>query len=96
MYILSGFLPVEAQIHKKALVFFNNICHQSETSIEKRLAIRQTTVKSMKSKSWFIDIKKLLLKYDLGDIEECLKSPLPKLKWKKKLINLYTNIGLRL
>ena len=85
VYILSGFLPVEAQIHKKALVFFNNICHQSETSIEKRLAIRQTTVKSMKSKSWFIDIKKLLLKYDLGDIEECLKSPLPKLKWKTKV-----------
>ena len=40
VYILSGFLPVEAQINKNALIFFNNVCHQSETSIEKRLAIR--------------------------------------------------------
>ena len=70
---------------KKALVFFNNVCHQSETSIVKRLAIRQITVKSMKSKSWFIDIKKLFWKYELGDIEEYLKSPLPKLKWKTKV-----------
>ena len=76
---------MKAQIDKKAIVFFNNVCHQSETSIEKRLTIRQTTVKSMKSKSWFIDIKKLLWKYELGDIEECLKSPLPKLKWKTRV-----------
>ena len=84
VYILSGFLPGEAQIHKKALIFFKNVCHQSETSTEKRLAIRQTTVKSMKSRSWFIDIKKLLWKYELGEVEECLRSPLPKLKWKAK------------
>ena len=83
LYILSGFLPVEA--HKKALIFFNNVCHQSERSIEKRLAIRQTTVKSMKSKSWFIDIKKLLWKYEIGDTEECLSLPLTKLKWKCKV-----------
>ena len=39
----------------------------------------------MKSKSWFIDIKKLLWKYELGDVEDCLSSPLPKLKWKSKV-----------
>jgi len=38
IYLLTGFLPVEAQIHKKALQLFNNITNQSEESIEKRLA----------------------------------------------------------
>ena len=27
VYILTGILPIEAQIHLKALVFFNNVCH---------------------------------------------------------------------
>ena len=85
VYMLSGFIPIEAQIHKKALVFFNNVCLQPDSAIEKRLAIRQSTVKNLKSNSWFMDIKKLLWKYDLGDIEECLNSPLPKLKWKNKV-----------
>jgi hypothetical protein len=28
-------LPIEAQIHIKALTFFNNVCHQGETNTEK-------------------------------------------------------------
>jgi len=37
IYILTGILPIEAQIHLKALiVFFNNVCHQDESSIEKK------------------------------------------------------------
>ena len=28
VYILTGILPIEAQIHIKALTFFNNVCHQ--------------------------------------------------------------------
>ena len=54
VYILTGILPIEAQIHKKTLIFFNNVCRQSDDSIEKRLAIRQT----LKSKA---DHKKLLV-----------------------------------
>ena len=30
VYILTGILPIEAQIHIKALTFFNNVCHQGE------------------------------------------------------------------
>jgi hypothetical protein len=33
IYILTGILPIEAQIHLKALVFFNNVCHQDESDI---------------------------------------------------------------
>jgi hypothetical protein len=35
VYLLSGTLPVEAQLHIQALNFFNNICNQEEKSIEK-------------------------------------------------------------
>ena len=45
VYILSGFLPIKEQLHIKVLNFFNNnICYQNDSSIEKRLAYRQTTV----------------------------------------------------
>jgi hypothetical protein len=30
VYILTGILPIEAQIHIKALTFFNNVCHRGE------------------------------------------------------------------
>ena len=58
VYLLTGFLPIELQLHKKALVFFNNICSQNEESIEKQLARRQLAVKSNNSNSWFVVIKK--------------------------------------
>jgi hypothetical protein len=45
VYILTGILPIETQIHIKALTFFNNVCHQGEKNTEKKLARRQLTVK---------------------------------------------------
>ena len=56
VYILSGLLPVEAQIHIRALGLFNNICNQAENSVEMTLARRQLIVKSNESNSWFIEI----------------------------------------
>ena len=76
--ILTGLLPIEGQIHIKTLNFFNNICLLPETTIEKRLARRQVAVKTSKSASWFIDVKKLLWTYDLQDIETLLDSPVPR------------------
>ena len=78
---ISGQLPIEAQIHKRKLTFFNNVCHQSDNSIEKQLAVRQSTVKNMKSNSWFIEVKKILWKYDLGNIDELIINPIPKSQW---------------
>ena len=68
------------------------MCRQSDDSIEKRLAIRQTTVKTIKSNSWFVSVKKLLWKYELGEIEDLLSDPPTKLKWKllvSKTLNCY-------
>ena len=63
VYILSGLLPIEAQIDKKILTLFNNICRQEDSSVEKQIAWRQITVKTLKSNSWFITVKIILLKY---------------------------------
>ena len=85
-------MPVEAQIHIKALQLFNNITNQSEESIEKWLARRQLAVKLNPSASWFIEIKKLLLQYELQDPIFMLDNPITKNEWKSILnrkINVY-------
>lgn len=82
VYILSGFLPIEAQIHKKVLIMFNNVCRQNPDSVEKLLAARQISIKTMKSNSWFIEVKKILWKYQLNDISEYLEIPISKRRWK--------------
>ncbi|KAK3088432.1 hypothetical protein FSP39_019152 [Pinctada imbricata] len=89
-FILSGCIPVEAIIHKRALTFYCNICRLPESAIEKQLAHRQCSIKSLKSHSWFIAIKKLLIKYDLPDINDVLKQPPTKYTW-NKLVNRKVN-----
>ena len=37
VYILTGILPIAAQIHIEAPTFFNNICHQGEKTLRKSL-----------------------------------------------------------
>jgi hypothetical protein len=38
-------LPIEAQLHIRALDLFNNICNQLESSVKKSLARRQLLIK---------------------------------------------------
>ena len=82
IYILSGLLPIEAEIHIKVLTFFGNIARSEHTSIEWRLAERQLQVKSYDSNSWFMDIRKICIKYDIMDPYTYLENPLPKSQWK--------------
>ena len=42
VYILTRILPIEAQIHIKALTFFNNVCHQGEEKHREK-ACKKTT-----------------------------------------------------
>jgi hypothetical protein len=58
VYILTGILPIEAQMHIRALGLFNNICHQADDSFEKVLARRQLIVKPDSSASWFVGINR--------------------------------------
>ena len=92
VYIVSGFLPVEAQIDKKILSLFNNVTLQEDTAVEKQLARRQMTMKHDKSNSWFIHVKKTLLKYELCEIQNYIDQPIKKTVWKKtvgKAVNKY-------
>ena len=52
IYVLSGQLPMEAEIHKRRLSLYGNIVRND--SIERELAYRQLAVKESTSKSWFV------------------------------------------
>ena len=45
VYIISGTIPVEATIHKRALILFANISCLTSLSIEKRIVHRQLNIK---------------------------------------------------
>ena len=48
LYILSGTIPIEGYIHKRALSLYGNICKLAQTSVEWRLSERQLSVKTDK------------------------------------------------
>lgn len=83
VYLLSGVLPAEAVIHKRILTLFGNITRLAESAVEYRLAKRQLEIKTFKSHSWFINVKKILIKYNLPCAEEILDNPPRKLQWKR-------------
>jgi len=70
-------------IQYKALIFYNNICNLNDNSLEKEIARRQLSIKNNNSKSWFVEIKKLLLKYDLEDPIILLENTIKKEEWKR-------------
>ena len=63
----------------------NNVSRQEDSSVEKRLAVRQLTVKNDNSNSWFIKAKHIMWKYDLGNALETINHPLPANEWKRKV-----------
>ncbi|CAG2193653.1 unnamed protein product [Mytilus edulis] len=83
VYLISGLLPIEAEIHIKILKIFGNIKRANENSCEWRLAERQLQTKSMDSNSRFIDMKKICIKYNLENPLSLLYNELSKGKWKK-------------
>ena len=86
LFILTGAL------HKRALTLFGNICRLDESEIEKQLARRQLAVKGLEGNSWYIEIRKLLIKYGLPDCWELIENPPTKHRWKaqvNKLVNEY-------
>ena len=90
VYILSGAIPIEAVIHKRALVLFGSICRLGEDSVEKRVARRQLCVKSFESNSWFTAVRKMFLRYDLPDCWNVVDTPPSKLQW-KSLVHKHVN-----
>ena len=71
-YILSGLIPVEGQLHIKALTFMYSIFLLPKESTENMIAHRQLYVKDYKSSNWLIEMKKIIWKYNLPDIYNLL------------------------
>ena len=90
VYIISGTVPVEATIHKRALTLFGNISRLTSSSIEKRIAHRQLNIKGQKSNSWFVALRELCFKYDLPQPLDILNDPPGKEKW-KRIVNKQVN-----
>ena len=72
----------------KALTFLNSIFLLPEESTEKRIPRRQLSIKDVDSASWFIEMKKILIKYDLPDIIQLLENP-PKKEKRKTLVYMH-------
>ncbi|CAG2192046.1 unnamed protein product [Mytilus edulis] len=91
IYIISGLLPAEAIIHKKALILFGSICRADCNATEWKIAERQLGLKTFKSNSWFIVLKTIFLKYGIQDPYTSLfDQTITKLKW-KHMINQKVN-----
>jgi hypothetical protein len=82
IYIISGLIPAEAEIHKRAIILYGCIFRSGKTSTEWKIAERQLSIKSSKSKSWFIDITRQFMKYGIGDPYDFLDTVLIKYHWK--------------
>ena len=90
VYIISGIVPVEATIHKRALTLFGNISRLTSSSIEKRIAHRQMNIKGQKSNSWFVALRELSFMCNLPQPLDILKDPPGKEKW-KGIVNKQVN-----
>ena len=77
---------------------YGSICRLEENSVEKQLARRQLSIKGFSSNSWYIAIRKLLIKYDLPQIWELLDNPPIKVRWKatvNKCVDRYWSATIR-
>ena len=60
VYILSGQLPLVADLHKRVLGTLGSVLRSSSIIIERELAERQILLKDKKSKSWFVYVSPFL------------------------------------
>ena len=91
VYMISGLLPLETEIHTKVFTMFGNITRAHKNSTEWKLAERQLHIKSLDSNSWFMEIKKLCIKYDLEDPIHYVQNHLSKTKWKSLITSAIYN-----
>ena len=91
VYLLIGCLPIEAEIDLQKLSLFGCLTRSNNNTLID-VTIRQLAVKSYSSKSWFVDVSKLLLKYNLPPAAKLLSYPLTKYQFKsltKKAVHQY-------
>ena len=83
LYLLTGELPLIAQMHIRILTFFHRLIMRN--NIEKEIIIRQLAMKCMNDRSWVIVVRKLLYQYNLSSAFDILENPPSKESWKAKV-----------
>ena len=83
LYIISGLLPIDAQLDIKYLSFlFSMISHDGRL---KDLILRQYIMKKAKSNSWITNIKFILQKYALPSVVDLISNCPTKIEWKRSV-----------
>ena len=81
IYLLIGVLLIEAEIHLKKFALLGSIIRSgNETMLN--LCKRQLSVKKYTSSSWFFEIEKLLVMYNLPCVKSLIESAYSKIKFK--------------
>ena len=81
VYILSGQLPLVADLHKRVLGTLGSVLRSN--SIERELAERQILLNDKKSKSWFVYVGPILSQYNLPSTIDLLNTEISKEAWKQ-------------
>ena len=81
VHILSGQLPLVADLHKRVLGTLGSVLRGN--SIERELAERQILLKDKKSKSWFVYVGPILSQYTLPSTIDLLNTDISKEAWKQ-------------
>ena len=90
IYLLLGTLPLEAFLELSQLSLIGAVARLEWSSPLKQTAIRQLSVKTSSSHSWFYKVAAVGSKYGL-DIYNLITHPWPKLAWKKHTRLLVTD-----
>ena len=86
LYLLTGQVPLSAQLHIKTLTFFVRLLHR-DGSVEKELIHRQLAMKSLDENSWLSTVRKLLWSYNLPSAFEVARNPPRKEQWSRIVKN---------
>ena len=86
VYFIAGCLPAEALLHLRQFSLFSMVI-RLPNNIHHKMARYILTTSSDSSQSWFIQVKKLLLQYNLPHPLRLLDSPLSKAALKKLFKN---------
>ena len=84
IYLLTGTLPAQADIHKKMMNLFMAILHRPGTP-EYHVVRRQLALKTLESNSWTVQIRKLLHKYRLPPALVLAATPPKPEVWKSRV-----------
>ena len=81
VFFIAGSLPIVAYLHMRILSLFSMICHLQGDPLN--YIAREAIVRARpSSRSWFLMLRDICVKYDLPHPLILLESPMPKNKFK--------------